>query len=423
MQRRSRGTALTALSLIAFLSVGVSRFCSWAGRDESPSDHGFSLMFPKSYRGIEPTQSSSYRRPVINLNMLWHDCSIMMVFATVGYAVSYSQQRWLCVPNKVEDHVPNPPSPSGGALLAAGLYGANIAYNVINKRLLIAHPHPLLVTGLNLFSSSCCATLCWVCGLIPWPGRMSWHFYMRLFGLALFHWGGSLFSNISVSEVHISFTHTVKAAEPFFTALFTALLMGGCPSLRAWASLFLVIAGIMVASTAEVSFTWRGFWAAMVSNIFVSFRTVLTKKLMDAHVLDPLNFMAHLQCAAFIVSLPGALLFNLHAVRELAEDSAAIPMSLIIGPLVWIFNVASILVLVHTSTVVHSMIRSMRRPLLVLASIITFGTRITPLNACGILITLIGALWYRYENDIGSKPRSWHRRITSDAVTPPHPPL
>ena len=30
-------------------------------------------------------------------------------------------------------------------------------------------------------------------------------------GLAVLHWSGMLFSNISVSEVHISFTHTVKA--------------------------------------------------------------------------------------------------------------------------------------------------------------------------------------------------------------------
>lgn len=34
----------------------------------------------------------------------------------------------------------------------------------------------------------------------------------RLLGLAVFHWGGMLFSNISVAEVHISFTHTVKAS-------------------------------------------------------------------------------------------------------------------------------------------------------------------------------------------------------------------
>lgn len=106
---------------------------------------------------------------------------------------------------------------------------------------------------------------------------------------------------------------------------------------------------------------------------------------------------------------------------------------------VWTFNVASIMILVHTSTVVHSMIRSMRRPLLVLASIITwlgvfdqghqglcvtrhvskgrcfkmfqaspkimfrFGTRITELNALGILFTLFGAFWYRYENEMVEK--------------------
>ena len=97
----------------------------------------------------------------------------------------------------------------------------------------------LQVTGVNLASSSMCAILCWVFGLISWPGRMSFDFYLqlalvhetahvsrtcescsqgmgmfasprRLFGLAVFHWGGMLFSNISVSEVHISFTHTVK---------------------------------------------------------------------------------------------------------------------------------------------------------------------------------------------------------------------
>lgn len=33
----------------------------------------------------------------------------------------------------------------------------------------------------------------------------------KLMGLAVLHWSGMLFSNISVSEVHISFTHTVKA--------------------------------------------------------------------------------------------------------------------------------------------------------------------------------------------------------------------
>lgn len=335
--------------------------------------------------------------------MFLHDVAIIMLFAAVGYAAAYSQQRWLAMPHAVEEFAPGPPSPQNGALLAAGLYGANIAYNVINKRVLLAHPHPCLVTGINLCSSSLCCVVCWMLGLIHWPRFLGWPFYLKLMGLAVLHWSGMLFSNISVSEVHISFTHTVKAAEPFFTALFTAVLIGHKPTLRAWLSLLVVIGGIVVASTAEISFTWRGFWAAMASNVVVALRTVLTKMAMDRHILDPLNFQALLQCAALIVSVPVALLFNLHAVREVAADTAAWPSIVLIGPLVWTFNVASIMVLVHTSTVVHSMIRSMRRPLLVLASIITFGTRITALNALGILFTLCGAFWYRYESELVNK--------------------
>ena len=72
------------------------------------------------------------------------DVAIVMLFAAVGYAAAYSQQRWFAMPHAVEEYAPGPPSPQNGALLAAGLYGANIAYNVINKRVLLAHPHPCL---------------------------------------------------------------------------------------------------------------------------------------------------------------------------------------------------------------------------------------------------------------------------------------
>ena len=81
------------------------------------------------------------------------------------------------------------------------LYGANIAYNVINKRVLLAHPHPCLVrtlvsvqdgchfhlpcryvevTGINLCSSSLCCVVCWMLGLIHWPRFLGWPFYLHL---------------------------------------------------------------------------------------------------------------------------------------------------------------------------------------------------------------------------------------------------
>lgn len=43
--------------------------------------------------------------------------------------------------------------------------------------------------------------------------------------LAVAHTMGNLLTNISLGRVAVSFTHTIKAMEPFFTVLFSALLL------------------------------------------------------------------------------------------------------------------------------------------------------------------------------------------------------
>jgi len=44
--------------------------------------------------------------------------------------------------------------------------------------------------------------------------------------LAVVHTLGTLFTNMSLGKVAVSFTHTVKALEPFFSVLLSALFLG-----------------------------------------------------------------------------------------------------------------------------------------------------------------------------------------------------
>jgi solute carrier family 35 protein E1 len=37
---------------------------------------------------------------------------------------------------------------------------------------------------------------------------------------------GNAFTNMSLGKVAVSFTHTIKAMEPFFSVLFSALFLG-----------------------------------------------------------------------------------------------------------------------------------------------------------------------------------------------------
>jgi len=44
--------------------------------------------------------------------------------------------------------------------------------------------------------------------------------------LAVAHTLGNLLTNVSLGRVNVSFTHTIKAMEPFFTVLLSVLLLG-----------------------------------------------------------------------------------------------------------------------------------------------------------------------------------------------------
>lgn len=78
----------------------------------------------------------------------------------------------------------------------------------------------------------------------------------RIVPLALGHMLGTVFTNMSLGKVAVSFTHTIKASEPFFTVLLSALFLGEVPSLPVLGSLVPIVGGVALASMTEVSFNW-----------------------------------------------------------------------------------------------------------------------------------------------------------------------
>ena len=53
------------------------------------------------------------------------------------------------------------------------------------------------------------------------------HFQLAaIFPLAVAHTLGNLLTNISLGKVAVSFTHTIKSMEPFFTVILSALFLG-----------------------------------------------------------------------------------------------------------------------------------------------------------------------------------------------------
>ena len=109
----------------------------------------------------------------------------------------------------------------------------------------------------------------------------------------------------------VSFTHIVKASEPVVSAALSAVMLGAFYSPITYLTLLPIVGGVALASLKELSFTWLGFGAAMLSNVSSALRGILAKKTMGGGVgenMNETNLYAVMTIMAFAVLLPVSLL-------------------------------------------------------------------------------------------------------------------
>ena len=165
-----------------------------------------------------------------------------------------------------------------GGLFAAW-YAFNIWFNIYNKQVLKVFPYPLSCTTLQFAVGSALAALMWLFKLHPAP-KVDKALIEAVLPLAAVHTLGNLLTNVSLGAVAVSFTHTIKAMEPFFSVLLSALFLGEAPTLAVVGSLVPIVGGVALASASEATFNWGGFLAAMGSNVTFQSRNVFSKKFM-----------------------------------------------------------------------------------------------------------------------------------------------
>ncbi|GAU16228.1 hypothetical protein TSUD_298600 [Trifolium subterraneum] len=104
-------------------------------------------------------------------------------------------------------------------------YLLNIYFNIYNKQVLKVYPFPATVTAFQFGFASLVINVIWTLNLHPRP-NISKSKLVAILPLALAHTLGNMLTNISLGKVSVSFTHTIKAMEPFFTVILSSLLLG-----------------------------------------------------------------------------------------------------------------------------------------------------------------------------------------------------
>ena len=287
--------------------------------------------------------------------------------------------------------------------LFACWYGFNIVFNIHNKQILKSFPYPVTVTLIELGVGSALICAMWASGAKK-PPTLTKEMLKPIVPLAVIHAVGNLLTNVSLGKVAVSFTHTIKAMEPFFSVLLSALFLGDIPSLAVVGALVPVVGGVALASMTEVSFCWGGFLAAMGSNITFQSRNVLSKKMMGLSsikgAIDNINLFSVITMLSCVVCLPIAI--GLEGVHFTPSTISAVGVSvqelakslMIAGFCFQMYQQISYMILSRVSPVTHSVGNCMKRVTVIVVTLLYFKNPVSPLNMAGTALALSGVFLY-----------------------------
>ncbi|CAL9049281.1 phosphoenolpyruvate/phosphate translocator 1, chloroplastic [Musa acuminata AAA Group] len=300
-------------------------------------------------------------------------------------------------------------------LLLGSLFGLwylfNIYFNIYNKQVLKVFQFPLTVTLLHFSIGTFLVLFMWTTNLYKRP-KISPMQLAAILPLALVHTMGNLFTNMSLGRVAVSFTHTIKAKEPFFSALLSALFLEEVPTIWVILSLMPIVGGVALASLTEASFNWAGFWSAMASNLTFQSRNVLSKKVMvkKEESLDNINLFSIITIMSFFLLAPVTLFVEGIKITPTYLESVGLNLkqiylrSLVAGLCFHAYQQVSDMILARVSPVTHSVGNCVKRVVVIVTSVLFFRTPVSPINALGTGVVLGGVFLYSRVKRI--KPKS-----------------
>ncbi|KAL2494979.1 Triose phosphate/phosphate translocator TPT [Forsythia ovata] len=280
-------------------------------------------------------------------------------------------------------------------------YLLNVIFNILNKKIYNYFPYPYFVSVIHLFVGVAYCLVSWTVGL-PKRAPIDSNLLKLLIPVAVCHALGHVTSNVSFAAVAVSFTHTIKALEPFFNAAASQFILGQQIPITLWLSLAPVVLGVSMASLTELSFNWTGFISAMISNISFTYRSIYSKKAMTD--MDSTNLYAYISIIALFVCIPPAIIFEGPQLLKhgFSDAIAKVGLTKFITDLFWVgmfyhlYNQLATNTLERVAPLTHAVGNVLKRVFVIGFSILAFGNKISLQTGIGTSIAIAGVAMYSF---------------------------
>ncbi|CAD6197464.1 unnamed protein product [Caenorhabditis auriculariae] len=211
----------------------------------------------------------------------------------------------------------------------------------------------------------------------------------------------------SLWKVPVSYAHTVKASMPLFAVFLSRFLLRERQSYRVYVSLLPIVAGVVVASATELSFSASGLISALFSTFVYSFLNILVKKLLKESDMHPIQLLALNSQLAALFFFPFwfcrdalTIMGNL-ASGELSESPESMPPDLWMifvlicsGFLSFLQNVCAYSLIHELTALSYAVCNATKRITVIGSSLITLHNPVTGANIFGMLLAVFGVFCY-----------------------------
>ncbi|GBG68781.1 hypothetical protein CBR_g3321 [Chara braunii] len=277
-------------------------------------------------------------------------------------------------------------------------YLLNVIFNILNKKIYNYFPYPWFVSTVHLLVGVSYCVITWTLGITK-RAPLSNDQLKALIPVAFCHALGHVMSNVSFNAVAVSFTHTIKALEPFFSAAASQFILGQNISLPIWLSLAPVVFGVSMASMTELSFNWIGFLSAMTSNVAFTYRNIFSKKAMTK--MDSTNLYAYISILSLAMCIPPTLVLEGPVLlKGISAGVAKVGAYKFYTDLFWVgmfyhlYNQLANNTLERVAPLTHAVGNVLKRVFVIGFSILVFGNKISTITGIGTVIAIGGVTAY-----------------------------
>jgi len=212
----------------------------------------------------------------------------------------------------------------------------------------------------------------------------------------------------------VAFIQMLKATTPVVTLLATWGLGVAPPNFKTLGNVSFIVIGVMIATYGEIAFVLTGFIYQACGIIFEAIRLVMVQRLLSSaeFKMDPLVSLYYFAPVCAIMNGVASLIVEVPKMHMSDIYRVGFGVLLANAMVAFLLNVSVVFLIGKTSSLVLTLCGVLKDVMLVAASMMIWGTRVTPLQFFGYGIALSGLMYYKlgmeqvkgYASQLG---RSW----------------